>query len=466
MVPEDKINEFVKRVREAAGPNLESVILFGSAVSGDFHPGMSDLNMFCVLRDSSFAALQALAPVAKWWDRQKQPPPLCMTRRELERSTDVFTIELLDMQQHHRVLFGEDVVQGLRISMHVHRVQVEYELREKLILLRQQVLLASGNDSRLWELLQRSVASFATLFRHALIALGDEAPAGRRQALQALSTKMGFDLSPVYQLLDVREHKTDPKKIQVSDLAARYLAAIEKVTAAVDEALDSDASGEGVAIQIDMLEEKDMGKGLIAIIVIVVLLLGVLAFFGQYVSVKNTLVTKNEAVKSAWSQVDVVLQRRADLIPNLVETVKGYAKQEQTVFGDIAKARSALLSAGSPQEKIAANGQLDGAIGRLLAIVENYPQLKSNENFLRLQDELAGTENRIAVERKRYNDTLQDYNTYVQQFPASIFAGWAGFKPNAAYFTASEGAREVPKVNFSSPTSEAPQGTPQPAPAH
>ena len=208
-----------------------------------------------------------------------------------------------------------------------------------------------------------------------------------------------------------------------------------------------------------------MGKGLIAVIVIIVLLVFVLVLFGQYVGVKNTLVQKNEAVKSAWSQVDVVLQRRADLIPNLVETVKGNAKQEQTVFGDIAKARSALLSAGTPQDKIAANGQLDGAIGRLLVIVENYPQLKSNENFLRLQDELAGTENRIAVERKRYNDTLQDYNTYVQQFPNSIFANWAGFKPNAAYFAASEGAREVPKVNFSNP-STAPQATPQPAPAH
>ncbi|HEV8046203.1 MAG TPA: LemA family protein [Candidatus Acidoferrum sp.] len=208
-----------------------------------------------------------------------------------------------------------------------------------------------------------------------------------------------------------------------------------------------------------------MGKGLIALIVVIVLLVGVLVFFGQYVSVKNTLVTKNEAVKSAWSQVDIVLQRRADLIPNLVEAVKGYAKQEQTVFGDIAKARSQLLSAGSPQEKIAANGQLDGAIGRLLLIVENYPQLKSNENFLRLQDELAGSENRIAVERKRYNDTLQDYNTYVQQFPNSIFAGWAGFKPNEAYFAASEGAREVPKVNFSNPSTAAPPANPQPAPA-
>src|SRR5579859_2620519 len=195
-------------------------------------------------------------------------------------------------------------------------------------------------------------------------------------------------------------------------------------------------------------------------ILIVILVIGLLCF-GQYIGVRNNLVSKNEAVKSAWSQVDIVLQRRADLIPNLVETVKAYAKQEQTVFGDIAKARSALLSAGTPQDKIAANGQLDGAIGRLLAIVENYPQLKSNENFLRLQDELAGTENRIAVERKRYNDTLQDYNTYIQQFPNNIFAGWAGFKVNNAYFAAAEGSREVPKVNFGT----SPQNSPQPAPA-
>jgi LemA protein len=206
-----------------------------------------------------------------------------------------------------------------------------------------------------------------------------------------------------------------------------------------------------------------MGKGLIAFVVVIVIVgVIVLACFGAYVSTKNTLVSKNESVKAAWSQVDIVLQRRADLIPNLVETVKGYAQQEQTVFGDIAKARSALLSAGTPQQKIAANGQLDGALGRLLLVVENYPQLKSNENFLRLQDELAGTENRIAVERKRYNDTLRDYNTYVQQFPNSLFAGWAGFKMNDAYFEASEGSRVAPHVNFSNPS--APQSTPQPAP--
>ena len=205
-----------------------------------------------------------------------------------------------------------------------------------------------------------------------------------------------------------------------------------------------------------------MKKVWIAIAVVVLI---ALVSFGQYVGVRNTLVTKNEAVKAAWSQVDIVLQRRADLIPNLVETVKGYAQQEQTVFGDIAKARSALLSAGTPQQKIAANGQLDGALGRLLLIVENYPQLKSNENFLRLQDELAGTENRIAVERKRYNDTLQDYNTYVQMFPNNIFAGWAGFQPNSAYFAATEESRQVPKVNFANPAAPASQPAAPPAPA-
>ena len=208
-----------------------------------------------------------------------------------------------------------------------------------------------------------------------------------------------------------------------------------------------------------------MGKGLIAVVVLVVICgLIALIFFGQYVSTRNTLVSKNEAVKAAWSQVDIVLQRRADLIPNLVETVKGYAQQEQTVFGDIAKARSALLSAGNPQEKIAANNQLDGAIGRLLLIVENYPQLKSNENFLRLQDELAGTENRIAVERKRYNDTLQDYNTYISLFPNSFVAGLAGFTRNDAYFKADEGSRTAPKVDFDFNKSQAP-ATPTPAPA-
>jgi LemA protein len=190
----------------------------------------------------------------------------------------------------------------------------------------------------------------------------------------------------------------------------------------------------------------------VGILVLVVLLAIGLIFGVMYVDRKNQMVTKNETIKSTWAEVDVVLQRRADLIPNLVATVQGYAAQEQTVFHDIAAARSALIGAGSPQAKIAANGQLDSALSRLLVVVENYPVLKSNENFLKLQDELAGTENRVAVERKRYNDAIQDYNTYIGQFPNSMFAGWAGFKRNDAYFNAPEAAREAPKVQFPGPT--------------
>jgi LemA protein len=179
-----------------------------------------------------------------------------------------------------------------------------------------------------------------------------------------------------------------------------------------------------------------------------VLLVVALMVFGSFKSAQNSLVSKDEGVKSAWSEVDVQLERRADLIPNLVETVKGFAKEESTVFGDIANARAGLLNARGPQEKIEANGRLDSAFGRLLALSENYPQLKSNEQFLRLQDELSGTENRITVARRRYNDTLRDYNTYVRSFPNSIWAGMLGFAPNNAYFEASAGARVVPQVKF------------------
>ena len=182
------------------------------------------------------------------------------------------------------------------------------------------------------------------------------------------------------------------------------------------------------------------------LLVLLALILG-----GAYVSSRNQMVRKNETIKQTWSQVDVVMQRRADLIPNLVATVKGYAQQEVKVFGDIASARAGLLNARTPADKIAANGQLDGALGRLLAIVENYPNLKSNQNFLALQDELAGTENRMAVECRRYNEAIQDYNTYIGLFPNNIFAGWAGFQRNNDYFAASEPARQAPKVDFSAP---------------
>src|SRR6202048_3751836 len=202
----------------------------------------------------------------------------------------------------------------------------------------------------------------------------------------------------------------------------------------------------------------------VALVVIGVIVLAVLGVFGWGMGSRNTLVTERESVNGAWSQVDVALQRRADLIPNLVETVKGFAKQEQAVIKEVTDARAALGGARTPSEKIQANSQLDGALSRLLVVVENYPQLKSNENFLRLQDELAGTENRIAVERRKYNETVQKYNTYISLFPSSLVASLSGFARNDAYFKADEGARQAPKVNFQNQKAP-PAQTPTPAPA-
>jgi len=203
----------------------------------------------------------------------------------------------------------------------------------------------------------------------------------------------------------------------------------------------------------------------LGIIIVVVLLILALILGSGFVGRRNQMAVKREAVNAAWSQVDVVLQRRADLIPNLVATVKGFAVHEEQVFSEIAQARSALIGARTPADKIAANGALDSALSRLLVITENYPQLKSNENFLRLQDELAGTENRIAVERRRYNDTVQDYNTFISLFPNSLVASMSGFTRNDAYFKADAGARTAPTVNFDFNKSQAPATTPTPAPA-
>lgn len=237
MVPEEKIQEFVKRARATAGENLESLILYGSAASGNFDPEFSDINLFCVLRDTAFAQLAALGPVATWWHGQKQPAPLIMSRAELESTADVFTIELLDMKRHHRVLFGDDVLQGLEIPMNLHRVQVEYELREKLILLRQRTLLAR-KEEYLWDLLLQSAPSFVTLFRHALIAMGEQAPDDRHEVVRQLSKRVGFDPRAIEQVLAVRAHQATRDKAAVYSLIEKYLAGIEQVTAAVDKALD------------------------------------------------------------------------------------------------------------------------------------------------------------------------------------------------------------------------------------
>jgi LemA protein len=187
----------------------------------------------------------------------------------------------------------------------------------------------------------------------------------------------------------------------------------------------------------------------IALIAGALVLVLMLAMGGcEFASIHNQLAVQQEAVKAQWADVDVVLQRRADLIPNLVNTVKGFAAHETEVYKSIADARAALISGRTPQDKIAANDQLSGALSRLLVVAENYPQLKSNENFLSLQNQLEGSENRIAVERRKYNEALQTYNATLQLFPQNIVASMSGFTRNDAYFKTAPGADQAPKVQF------------------
>jgi len=238
MVSEKLINEFVERMRSAAGTNLLATILYGSAASGDYIADYSDVNLLCVLRETSFAAIEALAPAIEWWGKQKHRAPLLMSAEEMRRSADVFSIEFLDMRRHYRMLWGEDVLKSLEIPMRLHRAQVEYELREKTILLRQRLLVVSGNDEAKWELLLRSLPAFRTLFRHALIALGDAGAGPKREAAAALAGKLGIDASVFGELMDIRERKKDRKAAKVDEMFARYLKLVEQVTAAVDKILD------------------------------------------------------------------------------------------------------------------------------------------------------------------------------------------------------------------------------------
>jgi Uncharacterized conserved protein len=190
----------------------------------------------------------------------------------------------------------------------------------------------------------------------------------------------------------------------------------------------------------------DPKKKTLIIVLVVVFVLGV-SLYSLFAGNYNKFVKMDVAIKAAWSQVENQLQRRYDLIPNLVETVKGYAKQEKDVLVEVTNARAKVGGAGNIPDKIAANNQLTGALSRLMVVVEKYPDLKSNQNFLKLQDELAGTENRIAVERMRYNETVKVYNEAIRSFPANFLAGMYGFK-EAAFFKVEEVAKAAPKVKF------------------
>ena len=191
-----------------------------------------------------------------------------------------------------------------------------------------------------------------------------------------------------------------------------------------------------------------MKKGILGVIIALVVIAGLLVMplIGSY----NNLVTLSENADQQWANVETVLQRRYDLIPNLVESVKGAMAQEQEVFGQIADARAAMAGASTVDEQVEASNQLEGALGRLLVVMENYPELRSNENVTRLMDELAGTENRISVERGRYNETVAEHNRKIKRFPTVIIAGMMGFDERA-YFEAADGAETAPKVDLTNP---------------
>lgn len=228
------LNQLVQRLTSTAGTNLLSVILHGSAAGGDFHPAFSDLNILCLMRELSPAAMRALAPALSWWSEQKYPAPLFFTRSELQAAADVFPIEMLDIKDQRKVLYGEDPFQQLQVSMELHRIELEHELRTKLLLLRQHYMSVAGHPARVRHLLLNSVTNFLALFRHALIALGEPAPQSKLEAARRLAARAGFDPTPLERLLEVRERKLKPEDLDVEQIFAPYLSAIEKTIQVID----------------------------------------------------------------------------------------------------------------------------------------------------------------------------------------------------------------------------------------
>lgn len=226
--------QLVERLKKAAGANLTSVVLFGSAAGGHYEPKHSDLNVLCTLERLDGPALEALRPAVEWWTGRGNPHPLIFSRDDLRCSADVFAIELLDIKARHKMLYGEDCFAGLHVPMDLHRVELEHELRTKLIRLRQAYMEVSGDSKRLLRLLTDSVTSFLTLFRHTLIALGEEPPAHRHEVLDRLASRLNVDVAPFHAVLDVREEKRRPKDIDITAIGRSYLASVQRIAEEVD----------------------------------------------------------------------------------------------------------------------------------------------------------------------------------------------------------------------------------------
>jgi hypothetical protein len=234
MTADKHLSELVERLSGAAGGNLLSVVLHGSAATEEFHPEYSDLNVLCVVRDLSVATMRALSPVLSWWTGHRYPAPLFFTRNELQTAADVFPIEMLDIKERHKVLQGGELFRDLQVPLALHRVQLEHELRTKLLFLRQHYMSLSADHERARNLMLDSVSNFLALFRHALIAMGETMSHSKTEVARRMAAKVDFDPAPFEQLLQVREHRVKPERLDVDALFAAYLAAIEKVIQAVD----------------------------------------------------------------------------------------------------------------------------------------------------------------------------------------------------------------------------------------
>ncbi|MBZ5648463.1 MAG: hypothetical protein LAN37_14710 [Acidobacteriia bacterium] len=232
---EKELNDLVAKLRGASGANLECVVLYGSAASGHFEEKHSDLNVLCILERLDGAALEALRPVAAWWTGKGQPAVLVFTMDELRRSADVFAIELLDIKASHKVLFGEDCFSGLDVPMNLHRIQLEHELRTKLIRFRQAYLAVEGKSKELLRLMTESISSFMTLFRHTLIALGEPVPPQRHAVLDRLADRLKVEVSAFHRVLEVREGKK--ADLDVVSVARGYLDTVTRVVDEVDRIL-------------------------------------------------------------------------------------------------------------------------------------------------------------------------------------------------------------------------------------
>ena len=229
------LKQLVDRLKDAAGESLHSVVVYGSAVSGEFHEKFSDVNVLCVVKTLSAKVMLALSEPVGWWRKQKHPAPLLLTIEEVKQSSDVFPIEFMDIQKHHRVLYGEDVFAAMEIPRTLHRVQVEHELRTKLILFRQQLLIDSANRNGVLNLMLESLSSFVTLFRHSLLIMGEEPAVGKRALLLQIEQRVNVDTRAFLDLLSVREGKLKGAALDVNTMLASFLKTVEQVISLVDQ---------------------------------------------------------------------------------------------------------------------------------------------------------------------------------------------------------------------------------------